>query len=107
VAVEDAIVRGRLFETSSRIPVLLVPEEEILAVGTINPLADVTTKAHVTARVFNPEPTPDRLPKKGTGAPWAPCSGSFLPSTTPRPAFPPSTAWKGFTPAVPASTVAF
>ena len=55
------MVRGRLFETSSGIPVLLVPEEEILAVGTTNPLADVGTRAHVTARMFNPEPTPDRL----------------------------------------------
>ena len=67
---EDAPVRGRLFETSSGNPVLLVPEKNILAVGTTNPLADVATQAHITARMFNPEPTPDRLPKKGPGAPW-------------------------------------
>ena len=63
------MVRGRLFETSSGIPVLLVPEEEILAVGTTNPLADVGTRAHVTARMFNPEPTPDRLEGFHPGGP--------------------------------------
>ena len=75
---EDAVVRSRLFETSSSIPVLEVPEEDILAVGTTNPLADVAAQAHVTARMSNPEPTPDRLPKKGTGAPWGHVYGELL-----------------------------
>jgi hypothetical protein len=26
----------------------------------------------------NPEPTPDRLPKQGTGAPWGPVYGELL-----------------------------
>ncbi|MGB9619199.1 MAG: hypothetical protein ACPL7K_02165, partial [Armatimonadota bacterium] len=74
-------------ETSSGIPVLEVPETDILAHGIADPLADVTTclradthrqaQARVTARMSNPEPTPDRLPKKGTGAPWAPVYGGF------------------------------
>jgi len=71
------------------------------------PLADVATQAHVTVRVFNPEPTPDRLPKKGTGAPWGPVYGEILTFDDPeKPAFWPSTGWRGFTPAVPASTAA-
>lgn len=78
LAVEDAVVRGCLFETFSGIPILQVPEEDILAVGTINPRADVATQAHVTARMSNPEPTPDRLQKKGTGAPWGPVYGEIL-----------------------------
>lgn len=78
LAVEDAVVRGCLFETFSGIPILQVPEEDILAVGTINPRADVATQAHVTARMSNPEPTPDRLQKKGTGAPWGPVYGELL-----------------------------
>jgi hypothetical protein len=45
LAVESALGRGRLFETSSGIPVLEVPEEDFLAVGTTNPLADVATQA--------------------------------------------------------------
>jgi len=78
LAVEDALVCGRLFETSSGIPVRQVPEEDILAVGTTNPLADVATQARVVARMSNPEPTPDRLSKKGTGAPWSPVCGEIL-----------------------------
>ncbi len=78
LAVEDALVRGRIFETSSGIPVLQVPEEDILAVGTANPLADVATQARVKARMSNPEPTRGRLPKKGTGAPWGPVYGELL-----------------------------
>jgi gamma-glutamylcyclotransferase (GGCT)/AIG2-like uncharacterized protein YtfP len=88
LAVVDALVRGRLFETSSGIPVLQVPEEDILAVGTTDPLADVATclraethrqaQARVVARMSNPDPTPDRLPKKGTGAPWGPVFGELL-----------------------------
>jgi len=78
LAIEDALVRGRLFETSSGIPVLQVPEEDILAVGTTDPRADVATQAHVTARMSSPAPTPDRLPRKGTGAPWGPVYGELL-----------------------------
>ena len=33
MAIEDALVRGCLFETSSGIPVLQVLEEDILAIG--------------------------------------------------------------------------
>jgi len=32
----------------------------------------------VTARMSNSEPTPDRLPNKGTGAPWGPGYGELL-----------------------------
>jgi hypothetical protein len=58
LTVEDAVVRGRLFETSSGIPVLVVPEDDILAVGTTNPLADVATEAHVATCMSNPEQPP-------------------------------------------------
>ncbi len=65
LTVEDAVVWGRLFETPSGIPVLQIPEEDILAVGTTNPHADVATQAHVKTRMCNPEPNPDRLPEEG------------------------------------------
>ena len=65
VTVVDALVRGRFFETSSGIPVLQVLEEDILAVGTTNPLADVATQAHVTARMSNPELSPRPAPEEG------------------------------------------
>jgi len=98
LTVEDAVVRGRLFETSSGIPVLEVPEEDILAVGTTNPLADVATQAHVTARMFNPKPTPDRLPNKGTGAPWGPVYGELLTFDDPETRLPAIDRLEGFHP---------
>ena len=101
VTVEDAMVRGRLFETSSGIPVLEVPEEDVLAIGTTNPLADVATQAHVTARMFNPKPTPDRLPKKATGAPWGPVYGELLTFDDPENRLPAIDRLEGFHPGGP------
>lgn len=101
LTVEDAVVRGRLFETSSGIPILQVLEEDILAVGTTNPRADVATQAHVTARVSNPEPTPDRLPKKGTGAPWGDVYGELLTFNDPENRLPAIDRLEGFHPGGP------
>ena len=111
LAIEDALVRGRLFETSSGIPVLEVPEEDILAVGTTNPLADVATclraethrqvQARVVARMSNPDPTPDRLPKKGTGAPWGPVYGELLTFDDPENRLPAIDRLEGFHPGGP------
>lgn len=93
VTVEDALVRGRLFETSSGIPVLEVPEEDILAVGTTNPFADVATclradthrqaQAHVTAGLFNPQST--IINPQYEGAPWGPVYGEVLTFDLPAP----------------------
>ncbi|MBW1705052.1 MAG: gamma-glutamylcyclotransferase [Deltaproteobacteria bacterium] len=41
--VQEAVVRGRLYEMPSGIPVLKVPKEGILAHGTAGPIADVAT----------------------------------------------------------------
>jgi hypothetical protein len=92
------MARGRIFDTPSGIPALQVPEEDILAVGTTNPLADVATQAHVTARMSNPEPTPDRLPKKGTGAPWGPVYGEILTFDDPETRLPAIDRLEGFHP---------
>ena len=101
LTVEDGVVSGRLFETPSGIPVLEVPEEDILAVGTTNPLADVATQARVTARKCGPEPTPDRLPKKGTGAPWGPVYGELLTFDDPENRLPAIDRLEGFHPGGP------
>jgi len=101
LAVEDAVVRGSLFETPSGIPVLQVPEEDILAVGSTDPLADVATQAHVAARMSNPEPTPDRLPRKGTGAPWCPVYGELLTFDDPETRLPAIDRLEGFRPGGP------
>ena len=101
LTVEDAVVHGRLFETSSGIPFLEVPDEDVIAIGTTNPLADVATQAHVAARMSNPEPTPDRLPKKGTGAPWGPVYGELLTFDDPENRLPAIDRLDGFHPGGP------
>jgi len=49
--VQEAMVRGRLYEMPSGIPVLQVPDVDILAHGTADPLADVATQARLSDRV--------------------------------------------------------
>jgi gamma-glutamylcyclotransferase (GGCT)/AIG2-like uncharacterized protein YtfP len=48
ISIEAATVRGKLYGLPSGIPVLEVPDEDILAVGTNDPLADARTQALVT-----------------------------------------------------------
>ncbi|MHB9036580.1 MAG: gamma-glutamylcyclotransferase family protein [Armatimonadota bacterium] len=43
-SIEPAVVRGRLYEMASGIPMLRVPDEDILAHGTNDPIADVGTQ---------------------------------------------------------------
>ena len=50
VDIQEAQVRGRLYEGPG-FPVLEVPEEDILAVGTSNPLADVATQQRLAVRL--------------------------------------------------------
>jgi len=111
LAVEDAVVRGRLFETPSGIPVLLVPEEDILAVGTTNPRADVATclraethrqaQAHVTAHVSIPEPNLDQHQENAKGAPWGPVYGELLTFDDPETRLPTIDRLEGFHPGGP------
>jgi gamma-glutamylcyclotransferase (GGCT)/AIG2-like uncharacterized protein YtfP len=46
-SIESAFVCGLLFETPYGIPVLTVPPETILARGTVDPVADARTQAHI------------------------------------------------------------
>ncbi len=101
LAIEDAVVRGCLFETPSGIPVLQVPEEDVLAVGSNDPLADVATQAHVAARMSNPEPTPDRLLKNATVVPWSPVYGELLTFDDPENRLPAIDRLEGFHPGGP------
>ena len=78
LTVEDAVVRGRLFETSSGMPVLQVLEEDILAVGSTDPLADVATQTPVTARMSHiPSPPPTGSRRRAQARPGATCTGNF------------------------------
>lgn len=97
LSVEDAWVRGRLFETSSGIPVLQVPEEDILAVGTVNPLADAATQAEKAARVVDLDST-GRLLTKGPGAPWGIVHGEIFAFDDPEFRLPAMGRLEGFNP---------
>lgn len=97
LGVEDAWVRGRLFETSSGIPVLRVPEEDILAVGTANPLADVATQAEENARLVDPDSTGPLL-EKGPGAPWGIVHGEIFTFDDPESRLPAIDGLEGFNP---------
>jgi len=75
LSVEEAVVRGRLYEMPSGIPVLQVPEEDILARGTADPLADVAAQARFAeylASILDP------VPESATAGGWAPVYGELL-----------------------------
>ncbi|WP_153306180.1 gamma-glutamylcyclotransferase family protein [Desulfatiglans anilini] len=48
--------------------------------------------------MFNPEPTPDRLPNKGTGAPWGHVYGELLTFDDPEARLPAIDRLEGFHP---------
>lgn len=73
--VQEAVVRGRLYEMPSGIPVLQVPEEDILARGTADPSADVAAQARFAeylASILDP------VPESATAGGWAPVYGELL-----------------------------
>jgi len=65
LTVEDTVVRGRLFETSSGIPILEVPENDILAVGTTKPLADLPPNRTGTRCMWHKSKDLRRLRRNG------------------------------------------
>jgi hypothetical protein len=66
LSVEEAVVRGRLYELPSGIPVLEVPEADVLAHGTADPLASLRSSPHAPHNT----PTPGRTaPRAAAGAP--------------------------------------
>ena len=79
LSVEEAVVRGRLYELPSGIPVLEVPEADVLAHGTADPLADVATQARLAAEFAaraaqHPDPGKNGAP----GGRWGPVYGELL-----------------------------
>jgi len=95
LSVEEAVVRGRLYEMPSGIPVLQVPEEDILARGTADPLADVATQvrfAEDLASILEP------VPESATAGDWAPVYGEFLTFDDPESRLPAIDRLEGFHP---------
>ncbi|GAB4278343.1 MAG: gamma-glutamylcyclotransferase [Candidatus Rifleibacteriota bacterium] len=93
--VQEAVVRGRLYEMPSGIPVLEVPETDILAHGTADPLADVATQTRFAGHLASYlEPTP----KSATAGDWGPVSGELLTFDDPSTRLPAIDRLEGFHP---------
>ncbi len=92
--IREAQVRGRLYEGPG-FPVLEVPDEDVLAYGTANPLADVATQADLSDSMgSNPRP----LPESATAGPWGAVSGELLTFDDPESRLPAIDRLEGFRP---------
>lgn len=59
--VREAVARGRVYEMQSGIPVLEVPDEDVLAHGTSDALADVATQTRLSEQVASiPRTDPEK-----------------------------------------------
>ena len=97
LSVEEAVVRGRLYELPSGIPVLEVPEADVLAHGTADPLADVATQARLAAEFAaraaqHPDPGKNGAP----GGRWGPVYGELLTFDDPETRLPAIDRLEGF-----------
>ena len=101
--IQEAEVRGCLYERQSGIPVLQVPDGDVLAHGSSDVLADVATQARLSEQLASyPKPTL----KSATVGDWGRVYGELLTFNDPD-ACPPSTAWRVSVRADRASTNAF
>lgn len=93
--IQEAVVRGRLYEMPSGIPVLQVPNEDILAHGTEDPLADLATQVLLSGQVASyPEPTL----KSAAPGDWGPVYGELLTFDDPESRLPAFDRLEGFHP---------
>jgi len=96
--VQEAVVRGCLYELPSGIPVLQVPEKDILARGTADPLADVATQARFAeylASILDP------VPESATAGDCDPVYGELLTFDDPETRLPAIDRLEGFHPGGP------
>lgn len=93
VGVEEAHVRGRLYELPSGIPVLQVPGDDIIAHGTSDPLADVATQCRTRELLL-------ANTRDGAGD-WQMIRGEVIMFGTPRLSLPPIDRLEGFRPGKP------
>ena len=96
--VQEAVVRGRLYEMPSGIPVLEVPETDILAHGTADPLADVATQARLAAEFAARAAHPELGENGAPGGRWGPVYGELLTFDDPETRLPAIDHLEGFHP---------
>lgn len=94
VEVREASVRGRLYEGPGY-PILEVPEEDILAQGTTDPLADAATQARLSHRV---QAMLQQLPEGATGETWDTVHGELFAFDDPQTRLPSIDRLEGFHP---------
>lgn len=92
VSIEPAMVRGRLYQLSSGIPMLQVPQDDIVAIGTADPLADTDMQEQIT-RLGLPELAPDQ-----SGDGWRYISGELMTFNDPEMRLPQLDRLEGFNP---------
>lgn len=91
--IEKATIRGRLYELPSRIPVLRVPDGDILSVGTSNPVADAAIQQSFEGRVTMATGCNESL--------WDMIHGEVIVLPDPRLSLPPIDRLEGFRPGLP------
>lgn len=101
LSVEEAVVRGRLYELPSGIPVLEVPEADVLAHGTADPLADVATQARLAAEFAARAAHPELGENDAPGGRWGPVCGELLTFDDPETRLPAIDHLEGFLPGGP------
>ena len=67
-------MRGRLYEGPG-FPILEVPDEDVLARGTADPLADLATQARLSDQVAS---SPGPVPESATAGAWGAVYGELL-----------------------------
>ena len=92
--IREAQVRGRLYEGPG-FPLLEVPEEDVLASGTAEPLADVATQARLSGQMGS-SPRPDR--ESATVGAWGAVYGEPLSFNDPESRLPAIDRLEGFRP---------
>ncbi len=94
VEVREASVRGRLYEGPGY-PILEAPEEDILAQGTVDPVADAATQARLSSRV---RAGLQQFPEAATGEDWNTVYGELFTFDDPEFRLPSIDRLEGFRP---------
>ena len=92
--IREARVRGRLYDGPG-FPILEVPDKDILAYGTAEPLADVATQARLSSRVGS---SSRPVPESATAGAWGAVYGELLTFDDPASRLPAIDRLEGFRP---------
>lgn len=98
LTIEEAVVSGRLYEMDCGLPVLQVPEADILAHGSADPRADVGTQACLEAEMAQ---HPDLRGKGLTRRGWGLVRGELMTFDDPAERLPRLDRLEGFRPGGP------